>query len=93
MKNALICGLATLLAACATPTTGVVPLSEGLAKVTRQGNGAWVTTADLKAQGIQEADAYCRSQKRTIQVIDVKETPVRPFGGWPEADVLFRCNP
>lgn len=65
-------------------------MSEGLRKVTRQGAGAWVPTAELKAQAIREADASC-APKRS-RVIDTKETQARPFGGWPEAEVLFRCE-
>lgn len=84
--------LVVLLAGCATPTTGVVSLSDGLAKVTRQGSGAWVSTSDLKALGIQEAAAWCEGKKQRVRVIDVKETQARPFGGWPEAEVLFRCE-
>jgi hypothetical protein len=85
----LLCGV---LSGCAVQSSGVVPLSDGLQKVTRQGSGAWVATSDLKAQGIQEADASCRQTNRRARVIDVKETQARPFGGWPEAEVLFKCE-
>jgi hypothetical protein len=91
MKHCAVLSL-VLLAACATPTTGVVPLSDGLAKVTRQGNGAWVPTSELKAQGVQEAAAWCETKRQKVRVIDVKETQARPFGGWPEAEVLFKCE-
>ena len=91
MKKSLL-SLVLFLAGCATPTTGVVPLSDGLAKVTHQGNGAWVTTGDLKARAIQEASAWCDSKKQKLRVVDVKETPARPFGGWPEAEALFKCE-
>ena len=81
-----------VLMGCATPTTGVVPLSDGLAKVTRQGSGAWVTTSELKALGIREASAWCETKKQRLRVIDVKEIQARPLGGWPEAEVLFKCE-
>jgi hypothetical protein len=90
-KNILIL-LTALAAGCATPTTGVVPLSDGLAKITRQGSGAWVTTADLKALVMTDANAWCESKKKSVKVIDVKEVQARPFGGWPEAEVLFKCE-
>lgn len=83
---------ALLLTACATPTTGVVPLSDGLHKVTHQGSGGWVRTETLKAAAIQEADAYCAKAGKKVRVIDVKQTEARPLGGWPEAEVLFRCE-
>lgn len=80
------------LAGCAVPTTGIVPLSDGLAKVRHQGNGAWVQTETLKAEATQEASTFCSSKGRNIRVIDVKQTAARPFGGWPEAEVLFKCE-
>lgn len=84
--------LAATVSACATPTSGVIPLGDGLAKVTRQGNGAWVQTSDLKAAGIKDASAWCESKQKSVKVIDVKETQAKPFGGWPEAEVLFKCE-
>ena len=80
------------LAACATPTTGVLPLSDGLAKVTRQGSGAWTSTSDLKVLAIQEASAWCEGKKQKLRVLDVKETQAMPLGGCPEAELLFKCE-
>ena len=79
-------------AACATPTTGVVPTGEGAYVVTRQGNGAWVATAELKAAALQEAGDYCKQRGKPIKVIHTKEIQARPFGGWPEAEVVFSCS-
>ena len=84
--------LALALTACAIPTTGIVPLSDGLHKVAHQGNGSWVRTETLKAAAIQEADGYCRKDNRRARVIDVKQSEARPLGGWPEAEVLFKCE-
>lgn len=84
--------LVVLTGGCATPSTGVIELSEGIAKVTRQGAGPWVSTSELKAKGIQEATAYCERSRTRIRVIDVKEIQARPLGGWPEAEVLFICD-
>lgn len=81
---------ACALVGCAVPTTGVVPLGDGLAKVTRQGSGFWVTTASLKTEAVAEASAGCAPKR--ARVIDVKETQAKPMGGWPEAEVLFKCE-
>ena len=83
--------IALALVGCATPTTGVVPLGEGMFTVTRQGAGAWVYTAELKAAALKEANEYCESKHRSFKVINVKEIPAGPFGRWPEAEVLFTC--
>ena len=78
------------LAGCSIPTTGGVPLTDGLHKVTRQGNGFWVTTASLKNDAVAEAHAGCAPKR--ARVIDVKETQAKPLGGWPEAEVLYKCE-
>lgn len=86
--------LATLLVGCAVPTTGVVPLSDGLRKVVRQsGAGAFYNAEQLKAETIQEASASCDKDARKFRLIDITQRPPRAFGGWPEAEVLFRCEP
>ena len=80
------------IAGCAVPTTGIVPLQDGLYKVAHQGNGGWVRTETLKATAVQEAESYCRRDGKRLRVIDVKQTEARPLGGWPEAEALFKCE-
>lgn len=82
---------ACVLSGCAVPTTGVVPLSDGLFKVTHQGGSFMVPTSTLKTQAVAEANSSCAPKR--ARVIDVKETQAKPMGGWPEAEVLFRCEP
>ena len=91
MKNVIIVCV-VMLAGCATPTTGVVPRGEGLATVTRQGAGAWVSTDSLSADAIQEASAHCAKQGKQVKVVHTKEIQAGPFGRWPESEVLFRCE-
>lgn len=81
---------AAALAGCAVPTTGVVPLSDGLKKVTHQGGSFMVPTSTLKTRAVAEANESCAP--KVARVIDVKETQAKPMGGWPEAEVLFRCE-
>lgn len=92
MHRCYLIAICASLAGCAVPTTGVVPLSDGLHKVAHQGNGAWVTTSSLKTAAISEAGAYCKASGKQARVIDVKETQARPMGGWPEAEALFKCE-
>lgn len=75
---------------CAVPSTGIVPLTDGLKKVTHQGSSFLVPTSTLKTQAVAEANASCSPKK--ARVIDVKETQAKPMGGWPEAEVLFKCE-
>ena len=80
------------MAGCATPTTGIVPRGEGLATVTHQGGGFWVTTDSLKVEAIQEADAHCQRSGKRAKIVHTKEIQAGPLGRWPESEVLFSCE-
>ena len=82
---------AAVLAGCSTPTTGIIPMNEGLHTVTHQGNGAWVSTDSLKAAATLEADAYCKRKGKAVKVIYTKEIQAGA-GRWPESNVLFKCE-
>lgn len=81
-----------MLQACATPSTGVVPLGDGISSVAHQGSSAWVSTNSLKATALQEAGASCQQAGKGIRVVHTREIQAGPFGRWPEAEVLFRCE-
>lgn len=92
MKYVAVIIAAAALSGCATPTTGAVPRGDGMYTVTRQGEGFWVTTDQLKAAATQEAQAVCNRDKKTLKVIHTKETQAGAFGRWPESEVLFKCE-
>lgn len=93
MRPLLILLGALALSGCAVPTTGVVQLSDGLRKVTRQDSaGAFYNAEKLKAEAMQEAAASCEKDGKRFRLVDVNQRPPRPFGGWPEAEVLYRCD-
>src|SRR5688572_10980623 len=75
------------LVGCATPTTDVVPTKEGLYTVTRQGEGASVTTADLRAAAIVEGTQYCATKQMAMKVVQVKEIPMGVLSRGPRAEV------
>jgi hypothetical protein len=92
MKKLLILALLPL-AGCAVPTTGVVPLADGLRKVTRSTNaGAFYNPEQLKLEAVREATASCDKEGKTYRLVDITQRPPRPLGGWPEAEVLFKCD-
>lgn len=81
-----------LLAACATPTTGIVPRDDGMFTVTRQGNSFLVSTDSLKTEALKEAGEFCGKKGGQLKLIHSKEIPAGPLGRWPESEVLFRCT-
>lgn len=85
--------LATIaLAGCAVATTGVIPQSEGMYAITRQGNGFWVQPLELTAAASWEAEQFCTSTSKKAKIIHTKEIPAGVLGRWPESEVLFRCD-
>lgn len=93
MKGVAAMLAALLLAGCAVPTTGVIPLADGLRKVTRSTNaGAFYNPEQLKNEAVQEAMESCASTGKQYRLVDITQRPPRPFGGWPEAEVLFKCG-
>jgi hypothetical protein len=93
MKKLLLIALLAGLTGCAVPSTGVVPLSDGLRKVTRSTNaGAFYNSETLKQEAVQEASAACNREGKKYRLVDITQRPPRPFGGWPEAEVLFKCD-
>lgn len=60
--------------------------------VTRQAATGFIGSGVLKAESFQEANAYCRSQNRTLQVVSTNEAqPPFVFGNCPKAEVQFMC--
>ena len=95
MKKRLLLALLPLagLAGCAVPSTGVVPLSDGIRKVTRSTNaGVFYNPETLKQEAVQEATASCDRDGKKYRLVDITQRPPRPLGGWPEAEVLFKCE-
>lgn len=64
MKVAAVAAASLLLAGCAVPTTGVVPRSEGMYTVTRQGEGFWVQPLQLTAMASQGFPHSWRLQRQ-----------------------------
>jgi hypothetical protein len=92
MKKLLIIALLALTG-CAVPTSGVVPLADGLQKITRSTNaGVFYNPEQLKQEAVREATASCTKAGKAFRLVDITQRPPRALGGWPEAEVLFKCD-
>lgn len=84
---------ALALTACAVPTTGVIQLGDGLRKVTHSTNaGAFYNSEQLKLDAVKEATASCEKDGKKYRLVDLTQRPPRALGGWPEAEVVFKCE-
>lgn len=66
MRGSLAVLTAAALVGCSTPSTGVVPRGDGMSTITRQGNGAWVTTESLKIAALRTPATTAADELRKL---------------------------
>lgn len=81
--------LTVLLAGCAS-TTGVIPTGTNQYMVSREDNGPSASLGNLKAATMKDANAYCATQGKTMQILRESDTP-RSFGQFPQTTLHFAC--
>lgn len=87
----IICIFATLVTGCAS-NSGVYPIGQDTFMVSRQAATGFSGSGTLKAEAFQEANQYCLSQKRKMQVVSTSEAqPPFILGNFPKAEVQFMC--
>lgn len=60
--------------------------------VSRQAATGFSGSGTLKADAFREANEYCSSQKKVVQVVSTTEaTPPFVLGNFPKAEVQFMC--
>ena len=91
MKKVIYCALVILVTGCAS-NSGVVPIGPDTFMVSRQAATGFSGSGTLKAEAFQEANQYCLSQKKKLQVVHTAEAqPPYVFGNFPKAEVQFMC--
>lgn len=91
MKKTTCLTLALLATGCAT-NSGIIPIGTDTYMVTRQAATGFSGSGNLKAEAFQEANAFCASQRKSLQVVNTAEAqPPFVFGNFPKAEVQFMC--
>ena len=91
MKKVIYCALVILVTGCAS-NSGVVSIGPDTFMVSRQAATGFSGSGTLKAEAFQEANQYCLSQKKKLQVVHTAEAqPPYVFGNFPKAEVQFMC--
>jgi hypothetical protein len=79
------------LAACAS-SSGVVPIGKDTYMLSRQAASGFSGTGNLKADALREANQYCASLNKSVQVVSTHEAqPPYILGNFPKAEVQFMC--
>lgn len=81
--------LLTAIALTGCATSGVAPLGQDNYMITRHEWG-FTGPEPIKAQLLQEADAYCKSHGKVLLVTKTVEIGLK-FGGEPAAEVYFKA--
>lgn len=90
-RGLVFCALVATLAGCAS-NSGVYPIGLDTFLVSRQAATGFSGSGTLKAEAFQEANQYCLSQNRKMQVVSASEAqPPFIFGNFPKAEVQFMC--
>ena len=91
MKKEICCALAILVTGCAS-NSGVVRTGPDTFMVSRQAATGFSGSGTLKAEAVREANEYCLSQKKKLQVVNTAEAqPPYILGNFPKAEVQFMC--
>lgn len=89
--NKTIIIAAVILTGCAS-NTGIIPIGKDTYMVSRQAATGFSGSGSLKAEAFQEANTYCTSQGKALQVVNTQEAqPPFVFGNYPKAEVQFMC--
>lgn len=91
MKPFAILIVAVTLVGCAS-NSGVVPIGKDTYMVSRQAATGFSGMGTLKADAFKEADAFCRSQSKVLQVVRTQDAqPPFILGNFPKTEVEFMC--
>ena len=84
-------GAAVLIGGCAA-NSGVVPIGQDTYMVSRQAATGFSGSGTLKAEAFKEANDFCASQDKVIQVVNTIEArPPYVFGNFPKTEIQFMC--
>ena len=87
----VLCSMLLLVVGCAS-NSGVISIGPNTYTVSRQAATGFTGTGGLKTEAIREANQYCASQNRVMQVVNAFEAqPPFIFGNFPRAEIQFVC--
>ena len=90
MKYAILL-TALIPAAALAGNTGVIPDGPDSYLIMRTGKTGFVSSSSLQKKTYEEAAAFCTEKSLVMETISMDAKASRPFGGFPEATLRFRC--
>jgi hypothetical protein len=93
MKSSSVFAMSLLvfLTGCAA-NSGVIPIGKDTYMVSRQAATGFSGSGTLKAEAFQEANQFCLTRAKEVQVVSTHEAaPPYILGNFPKAEVQFMC--
>jgi hypothetical protein len=88
---AMLVVAAALMAGCASRSS-VMPMGQGDFTITKEASSGFFGTATLKVDALQEANEYCTTFGKNVQVTNITETkPPYVLSNYPRVDLQFKC--
>jgi hypothetical protein len=79
-----------LLTAC-TSSSGITPDGSNSYRIVHTGDTGFTNSNTLQKNAYQEASDFCAKKGKVVETVNMESKQSRPFGGWPEASLLFKC--
>ena len=90
-KNTLFTSLLLVVLSGCTTSSGVMLDGKDSYRVMHTGDTGFTNSNTLQKSAYEEATSYCSIKGRVIETVNMESKQARPFGGWPEASLLFKC--
>lgn len=90
MRNLMLLAV-VIVGGCAGVNSGIVPDGPDAYRIMRQGSTGASTSGGLQSKNYAEASAFCAQQGKVVETLGTDSKQSRPLGGFPEANLRFRC--
>ena len=86
----MIARICVVLSGCAA-SLGVVPAGNDSFLISRSEKGFATTGSHVKADALKEANNFCATTGRALEVLNTVQSDMIPFTSDSQAEVRFRC--
>lgn len=90
MRNWISLAGLLFLASC-TSTSGIVPDGTDAYRIAAEGSTGATRSTTLQKRNYETATAFCAEKGKIVETLDSGSKRAAPFGGFPEANLRFRC--
>ena len=72
-------------------SSGVMPDGQDTYRVMHTGKTGFVSSGSLQRKAYEEANGFCAQKSLIMETSSMESQRARPFGGFPEATLRFKC--